>query len=859
MTEYTLTLTILGKDKISGLFDKLDRGLRSIIQTALGVTVARIFEDVAEAIGRMAAQAINAVSYMQVLQITLGSLSAKELVAMSDGLLTVADVGDQADQMAKDLSHDLGRLAILSPYTLEATSNTFRMMVAFGSTTAQAKQLTSGLLTMGAGLGASNEQIQRMGYNLAQIALQGSITKLDIRQLALAGLDLKAVLKALGNDMGIAIEDHLDFNKALADGTITWQDFVDSFEKYAEDNFAGASEKMARSLYGLKSTISDVFTLTMPQILGPAFEEITGFFSGILDSFLFLYDDPRLVEIGVQLGETVGGWMTPLNGAVDRLNADLQFKGKSIPEAFGSFTNNLFGIGKDIVQGLVEGVLENLPQWTGVAAELLSTFIVNMDEKASMLLSAGAQVLQILIDGLVPQIPTLIDTLLQAVLSLVDVFFTVAPQIVVALAQGIATAIPTLISAVGTILSTVLTSLVNALPTLLGAGVDILEAIANGIIAAVGIFFEYAPTILQGLIDAIIGVLPMLFTLASVLITGLATAFAENAPAFLALATQLILQLVTAILENLTLVMQLAVTLLSSLIGAILEALPMMLEVAVPLLTTLVTAILEQLPMLLQLALDLILYLVEAIVANLPLIIQSGIDLLTALIESIIVNLPMIIAAALEIILALVFGLIDALPDLIDAVFTLMTGIVDAIIGNLDVIIVAAVEIVLALIFGLLEALPDLLIAVGDLIVALFELMTNPTTFNWSDIGKNIVTGLGEGFNSMWSSFKENITLKFQGLIKWAKDLFGIDSPSTVFKGIGMNVMKGFEIGLLDNISMPMDAMSNLSGMTDMFKAGATSQTITNSPTYNVFVQGTENVAEDVMRNHRTMELLYGG
>ena len=62
MTQYTLSLTILGKDKVSGLFDRIDRGLRSIMNTALGVTLARVFEDIGEALSRMAASAINAVS-----------------------------------------------------------------------------------------------------------------------------------------------------------------------------------------------------------------------------------------------------------------------------------------------------------------------------------------------------------------------------------------------------------------------------------------------------------------------------------------------------------------------------------------------------------------------------------------------------------------------------------------------------------------------------------------------------------------------------------------------------------------------------------------------------------------------------
>ena len=264
MTEYTLSLTILGKDKASGLFDRLDRSLKSVIQTAMGMTLARVFEDIGAAIGRMAINAINAVSYVQNLNVVLGSLMAREMY-MAGEFENVGAAMDTADVAAQQLMHDLGRFAVLSPYTMEATTNMFRLMMAFGSTAEQSTLLTRGLMTMGAGLGASNEQIQRMAYNLAQIQLEGKVTALDIRQLALAGLPLNDVLKSVGKQFGVNIENHQDFNKALAEGKITWQQFTEGFAKYADENFGGASERMARTLSGLKSTFSDVFTLTMPD------------------------------------------------------------------------------------------------------------------------------------------------------------------------------------------------------------------------------------------------------------------------------------------------------------------------------------------------------------------------------------------------------------------------------------------------------------------------------------------------------------------------------------------------------------------------------------------------------------------
>jgi tape measure domain-containing protein len=160
------------------------------------------------------------------------------------------------------------------------------MAMAFGFTTDQAMTMTDALLKNAAGIGADNSMLDRMAYNLAQVRLQGKVTALDIRQLALAGFDLVSVLKFTGEQMGVNVKDHLDFNAAIKSGKITWQDFVDSFQKYADRNFGGASERMARTLMGLKSTFHDVFVLTMPMIFGPAAESITAFLNGILNKFI---------------------------------------------------------------------------------------------------------------------------------------------------------------------------------------------------------------------------------------------------------------------------------------------------------------------------------------------------------------------------------------------------------------------------------------------------------------------------------------------------------------------------------------------------------------------------------------------
>ena len=244
-----------------------------------------------------------------------GSVNAlKDMVV---GGRSIAEVYPEAQGKAKLLMDELSRIAILSPYQIKQTQETFRTAMAFGFASDEALKFTKATLNVAAGVGADSEMLQRMEYNLAQVRLQGKVTAMDVRQLALAGFDLNSVLQYTGKLYGVNIKDHLDFNKAIASGKITWQQFTEAYAKYADENFGGASERMARTLFGLQSTFGDFFNLTMPKILGPAAQVITDFLNKVLDSFIAIRESGQLEVIGENLRIFAENVMTWIGGVFD--------------------------------------------------------------------------------------------------------------------------------------------------------------------------------------------------------------------------------------------------------------------------------------------------------------------------------------------------------------------------------------------------------------------------------------------------------------------------------------------------------------------------------------------------------------
>lgn len=303
--EYRLSIIVSGQDTgAKSMLGGIGSALGSIGTIAGGILGAGFFLGIANQVKEFAKEAISATAQVERMEMMLTSLQARELIKSGDFVDMNAALA-AAEPLAKATMDQLERIAVQSPYTLDLVSNTFRLAQVFGYTAAEAGVFTEALLDVAAGVGADSVQLDRMGYNLAQIRQIGKVSAFDIRQLAQAGLDLNDVLKFVGKEMGVNIETHEDFNKAIENGSITWEDFTKNFAKYSEYYFGGSVDRMAKSLYGLWSSFKDIFALSMPAILGPAFERIGGLLGGLMDNFLALKQSGALEVLGVNFANSL--------------------------------------------------------------------------------------------------------------------------------------------------------------------------------------------------------------------------------------------------------------------------------------------------------------------------------------------------------------------------------------------------------------------------------------------------------------------------------------------------------------------------------------------------------------------------
>jgi hypothetical protein len=115
--------------------------LSRVAEVALGVSLARGLERIASGFLEIASSAIDATAQIQMMEVGLSSLISREMVQLSDGIRTVADVLPEAELRAKGVMDELARIAILSPYQLEAVNYTYRMAMAFGYTSKESNSI----------------------------------------------------------------------------------------------------------------------------------------------------------------------------------------------------------------------------------------------------------------------------------------------------------------------------------------------------------------------------------------------------------------------------------------------------------------------------------------------------------------------------------------------------------------------------------------------------------------------------------------------------------------------------------------------------------------------------------------------
>lgn len=346
-------------EKVDDLGDSANRaadgGLNSlnVRGMALAVTIGNLAAGAISyginALKNFGSEAFGAVAANEMLTMSLNTLVSKELRS-TDATLSMTDALEAATPITQDLTKWIQELAIKSPFDQAGVAEAFRMSMALGATTGEAKRLTTALIDFSTASGGDSFQMQRIALALGQMRAKGKLTGEEMLQLTEAGLSVRDILIEAGAEIGLTTEN---FDKMQSKGLIPATFAIEAITSALEEDFGGAAERASGTLSGLSNSIADLKTVGLREFF-------TGTFSAIqpyLNSFVgwLMGAIPTIRSFGDSIGEFIGGGLEFVARTITNF-MNFGFVGGGVSLIGRLFPTSLVDEGKAIFRLLVDEI-----------------------------------------------------------------------------------------------------------------------------------------------------------------------------------------------------------------------------------------------------------------------------------------------------------------------------------------------------------------------------------------------------------------------------------------------------------------------------------------------------------------------
>lgn len=273
--------------------------------------------------------------------------------------------------------------------------------------------------------------------------------------------------------------------------------------------------------------------------------------------------------------------------------------------------------------------------------------------------------------------------------------------------------------------------------------------------------------------------------------------------------SQLVVKLAESLVAQLPTLLTTGQNMLQTLIDGVVSMIPSLMPVVIQVINNLSNFIIQNLPTIINAGIDILLSLVKGIADSLPTLIPTLVDAILLIVDTLIDNIDFIIDAGIQLILALADGLIEAIPRLIEKAPVIIQKLVDAVIRNFPKIVQVGGQLIGKLAVGIVGSLGELLAQAPKIISTIVTGITNGFREIYN-IGSYLVQGIWDGISGSLNWIKDKISGWVGNVTDFIKGLFGIASPSKLFRDeIGTNLALGISEGFGNTMTDVSKEMAN--------------------------------------------------
>ena len=302
-----------------------------------------------------------------------------------------------------------------------------------------AKQNYTMLDNLKLGYGGTKEEMQRLLADAEKL----TGVKYDINNLN----DVYSAIHAIQGQIGIT-------------GT-TAKEASTTFTGSLSAMKASASNLLGKLALGedIKPSLEQLFSTTQTFIVGNFLPMLGNIFKGFGDIIAYAFTD-IFPKIGAYLQE---------NGP------------------------QLLQMGAQLLQNLVLGIVQNIPQLLTTAGQIITGFVAYILQNLPAILQTGVGIILNLASGIIKNLPAIVNAAVQVIANFISMLSQNLPtviqkgfEILGSLVTGIIQRLPDIVNSAGQILMTLANAINGNLPKIVELGVQMLTSIVRGILSVIG-------------------------------------------------------------------------------------------------------------------------------------------------------------------------------------------------------------------------------------------------------------------------------------------------------------------------------------------------------------------------------------